>query len=116
MPKFKRLAGLLAVGATMAAGAVALGAATTTTASASVIQTGGCGGGCGSWGGNGRGWNRNTNNKHQSQHNQQNQHQEQTQFLINDVVIPEDENLAPTSTTTSSSNGRDIIREFRVLD
>ncbi|WP_067178838.1 hypothetical protein [Microtetraspora niveoalba] len=121
MPKFTRLAGLLATGAAMITGAVALGAATTTTAAnAGMVRVDGCGdgwcdGGCGG-GGCGNGWNRNWNNKNQSQHKEQKQNQEQTQFLINDVVVPADRNLPPTATTTSSSNGRDIVREFRVLD
>ncbi|WP_433219205.1 hypothetical protein [Microtetraspora malaysiensis] len=92
MPKFKNLAGLLAVGAALTSGAVALGATTATSASATVVQAGGWGGGWGGggWGGrNGRNrnWNRNHNRNHQRQQGQQRQQQRQRQNVINNIRV-----------------------------
>ncbi|MCC5579868.1 hypothetical protein IMZ11_30020 [Microtetraspora sp. AC03309] len=96
MPKLKSVIAGLAISTAMTGGAVALGAATTTTAAnAGVIQVGcggGCGGGwggCGGWGRGGRNHNRNFNRNHNRQHqrNHQNQRQQQRQNVINNIRI-----------------------------
>ncbi|WP_433219199.1 hypothetical protein [Microtetraspora malaysiensis] len=95
MPKLKSVIAGLAISTAMTGGAVALGAATTTTpASAGVVQVG-CGGGCGGgwggggWGGRGRNrnHNRNWNRNHNRQHQTNRQNQNQRQFVINNIRI-----------------------------
>ncbi|MEV0969138.1 hypothetical protein [Microtetraspora glauca] len=103
------IAGLV-ISTAMTGGAVALGATTTaTTASAAVVQTGGCG--CGNWGGAGRNhnrnWNRNHNRNRQHQRGHQRQHQRQRQHVINNITIrlPRDvreERAEPTDATTAA--------------
>ncbi|GII28112.1 hypothetical protein [Planotetraspora mira] len=86
MPNFKSLVGALAISTALTGGAVALGAAvTTSTASAATVM--GCGGGgCGGgWGRSHR--NSNHNRNHNRQWQQARQHEHQSQHLMRDFTL-----------------------------